>query len=93
MDVDEFVVMNELADMLFVKYKCIQCGIHVYKCEACEEFFFVRKLHFCYFERTYLLRELFPADEGFDEECQILGVDCTCTQPCAHRHLVKVKAS
>ena len=89
----EFEVMSEVAEMLFVKYKCIECGIHLYKCEACKEYFFVRKMHYCYFERRYLLQELFPPDKGFDKKSQALVVDCACMHPCTHRHLIKVKAS
>lgn len=90
-DDDEFEIMMGVADMMFIKYKCVQCGIYVYKCEACEEYFFVRTLHYCYFERRYLLQELFPPDEGFHEECQILDVDCTCRHPCDHNHLIKIR--
>lgn len=91
MDNHELEVMRELSDMLFIKYKCLQCGIYVYKCEACEDYFFVRKMHFCYFERSLLLSEAFPPDEGFDEDCQVLEVDCRCMYPCNHSHLLKIK--
>ena len=88
---DEHSVLRQLAEMMFTKYKCLQCGIHVYKCDACEDKFFVRMRHFCYFERSLLLDDLFPPDEGFEEECQEFGVDCSCMLPCAHAHLVRVK--
>lgn len=74
---------------LFDKYKCVLCGIHIYTCTACEENFFVRKYHFCYFDRSLLLAELYSPDEGFDEECQELLFDCSCRLPCAHHHLIK----
>ena len=76
---------------LFTKYKCLDCGIALFCCTLCEDYFFTKMYHWCEtFDRCMLLLDLYPTDEGFEEPCQKKLSDCGCNHPCKHYHLLKI---